>query len=87
VIFYFKKTNFRIGRLENKEKHLFYSTLVLELFFPSIASCRKLKIQKNPKIDFPYWGGLLMVSVDRYSIDIARKYLLLILMSSSYTKY
>jgi hypothetical protein len=37
-----------------------FSTLVLELFFPSIANCRKLKIQKNPKIDFPYctmyWG-------------------------------
>jgi hypothetical protein len=24
------------------------------LFFPSTANCRKLKIQKNPKIDFPY---------------------------------
>jgi hypothetical protein len=35
-----------------------FSTLVLELFFPSIANCRKLKIQKNPKIDFPYWAGL-----------------------------
>jgi hypothetical protein len=31
-----------------------FSTLVLELFSPSIANCRKLKIQKNPKIDFPY---------------------------------
>jgi hypothetical protein len=31
-----------------------FSTLVLELFFPSIANCRKLKIQKNTKIDFPY---------------------------------
>jgi hypothetical protein len=31
-----------------------FSTLVLELFFPSIANCRKLKIQKNSKIDFPY---------------------------------
>jgi hypothetical protein len=31
-----------------------FSTLVLELFFPLIANCRKLKIQKNPKIDFPY---------------------------------
>jgi hypothetical protein len=41
-----------------------FSTLVLELFFPSIANCRKLKIQKSPKIDFPYWGGLLMVSAD-----------------------
>jgi hypothetical protein len=33
------------------------STLVLELFFPAIANCRKLKIpkksKKNPKIDFP----------------------------------
>jgi hypothetical protein len=29
-----------------------FCTLVLELFFPSIANCRKLKIQKNPKIDF-----------------------------------
>jgi hypothetical protein len=35
-----------------------FSTLVLELFFPSIANCRKLKIQKNPKIDFPYCLGL-----------------------------
>jgi hypothetical protein len=42
-----------------------FSTLVLELFFPSIAelffpsiaNCRKLKIQKNPKIDFPYCTG------------------------------
>jgi hypothetical protein len=34
-----------------------FSTLVLELFFPSIANCRKLKIQKNPKIDFPYCAG------------------------------
>jgi hypothetical protein len=33
-----------------------FSTLVLELFFPSIANCRKLKIQKNPKIDFPYYA-------------------------------
>jgi hypothetical protein len=32
-----------------------FSTLVLELFSPSTANCRKLKIQKNPKIDFPYW--------------------------------
>jgi hypothetical protein len=31
-----------------------FCTLVLELFFPSTANCRKLKIQKNPKIDFPY---------------------------------
>jgi hypothetical protein len=31
-----------------------FSTLVLELFSPSIANCRKLKIQKNQKIDFPY---------------------------------
>jgi hypothetical protein len=31
-----------------------FTTLVLELFLPSIANCRKLKIQKNPKIDFPY---------------------------------
>jgi hypothetical protein len=31
-----------------------FCTLVFELFFPSTANCRKLKIQKNPKIDFPY---------------------------------
>jgi hypothetical protein len=31
-----------------------FSTLVLELFFPSIANCKKLKIQKIPKVDFPY---------------------------------
>jgi hypothetical protein len=37
-----------------KIKKKTFSTLVLELFFPSIANCRKLKIQKNPKIDFPY---------------------------------
>jgi hypothetical protein len=44
-----------------------FSTLVLELFFPSIANCRKLKIQKNPKIDFPYCalcaGGGVVVSL------------------------
>jgi hypothetical protein len=33
-----------------------FSTLVLELFSPPIANCRKLKIQKNPKIDFPYYA-------------------------------
>jgi hypothetical protein len=31
-----------------------FCSLVLELFFPSTANWRKLKIQKNPKIDFPY---------------------------------
>jgi hypothetical protein len=32
-----------------------FSTSVLELFFPSIANCRKLKIfLKNPQIDSPY---------------------------------
>jgi hypothetical protein len=31
-----------------------FCTSVLELVFPSTANCRKLKIQKNPKIDFPY---------------------------------
>jgi hypothetical protein len=35
-----------------------FSTLVLELFFPSTANCRKLKIQKNPKIDFPYCADM-----------------------------
>jgi hypothetical protein len=30
-----------------------FSTLVLELFFPSIANCMKLKIQINPKIRLP----------------------------------
>jgi hypothetical protein len=45
-----------------KIKKYAFSTLVLELFFPSIANCRKLKIQKNPKIDFPYWGGLLDIA-------------------------
>jgi hypothetical protein len=34
-----------------------FSTLVSELFFPSIANCRKLKIPKNQKIDFPYCAG------------------------------
>jgi hypothetical protein len=34
-----------------------FSTLVLEYFTPSIANCRKLKIQKNPKIYFPYCIG------------------------------
>jgi hypothetical protein len=40
-----------------KIKNHIFSTLVLELFFPSIANCKKLKIpkiQKFPKIDFPY---------------------------------
>jgi hypothetical protein len=37
-----------------KIKKKTFSTLVLELFFPSIANYMKLKIQKNPKIDFPY---------------------------------
>jgi hypothetical protein len=40
-----------------KIKKNVFSTLVLELFFPSIADCRKFKIQKNPKIDFPYCAG------------------------------
>jgi hypothetical protein len=34
-----------------------FPTLVLELFFPSIANCRKSKIQKYSKIDFPYYAG------------------------------
>jgi hypothetical protein len=34
-----------------------FSTSVLEMFSLSIANCRKLKIQKNPKIDFPYCAG------------------------------
>jgi hypothetical protein len=34
-----------------------FSALVLELFFPSIANCKKLKIQKNTTIDFPYCGA------------------------------
>jgi hypothetical protein len=38
-----------------------FSTLVLELFFPSIANCRKLKIQKNPKTDFPKCPALSIV--------------------------
>jgi hypothetical protein len=33
------------------KKNTFY-TLVLELFFPSTANCRKLKIKKNPP---PIW--------------------------------
>jgi hypothetical protein len=44
VIFFILKTHFRIGRHENKEKYLF-----LELFFPSIANCKKLKIIKIQK--------------------------------------
>jgi hypothetical protein len=36
------------------KKNTFY-TLVLELFFPSTANCSKSKIQKNPKIEFPYY--------------------------------
>jgi hypothetical protein len=38
-----------------------FSTLVSELFFPSIANCRKLKIQKNPKIDFPYYTVIVVL--------------------------
>jgi hypothetical protein len=38
-------------------------------------------------IDSPDWGGLLMVLLGRHSIlDIAPKYLFLILKSSSYLK-
>jgi hypothetical protein len=48
-----------------------FSTLVLELLFPSIANCRKLKIQKNPKIDFPYCAcivyGSYLPAMDRFS--------------------
>jgi hypothetical protein len=40
-----------------------FSTLVLELFFPSIANCRKLKIQKNPKIDFPYCTAVRYIKI------------------------
>jgi hypothetical protein len=40
-----------------------FSTLVLELFFPSIENCRKLKSKKNPKIDFPYSTGMPGVSI------------------------
>jgi hypothetical protein len=42
-----------------------FSSLVLELFFPSIANCRKLKIQKNPKIDFPYCIVIPFDSLER----------------------
>jgi hypothetical protein len=41
-----------LGRHENKEKAPF-STLVLELFIPSIANCRKMKIQKIQKSTSP----------------------------------
>jgi hypothetical protein len=45
VIFCFKKL---ISAQEDmKIKKNTFSTLVLELFFPSIANCRKLKIQKS----------------------------------------
>jgi hypothetical protein len=36
-----------------KIKKTAFSTLVLELFFPSIADCRKLKIQKKYKNRLP----------------------------------
>jgi hypothetical protein len=55
--FLFLKIHFRIGRHENKEKHLF--TLVLELFFQSIANCKKLKIQKIQKSTSPNVGTVL----------------------------
>jgi hypothetical protein len=51
VIFRFKKL---ISAKEDmKIKKNTFSTLVLELFFPSISNCRKLKIQNKPKSDFP----------------------------------
>jgi hypothetical protein len=45
------KTHFCIGRHENKENT--FSTLVLDLFFPSIANCKKLNIQKIQKSTSP----------------------------------
>jgi hypothetical protein len=42
-----------------------FCTSVLDLFFPSIANCRKLKIQKNPKIDFPYY-----ISPDQLIVEL-----------------
>jgi hypothetical protein len=53
-----------------------FSTLVLELFFPSIANCRKLKIKKNQKIDFPYCtvGGVdILVSISN-NLDWQKKF-------------
>jgi hypothetical protein len=38
-----------------------FSPLVLELFFPSIANCKKLKIQKIQKSTFPI--------VELYTVD------------------
>jgi hypothetical protein len=49
-----------------KIKKKAFSTLVLELFFPSIANCRKLKFQKNPKIDFPYCAVIVMYKIVGY---------------------
>jgi hypothetical protein len=49
--FLFLKTHFRIGRHENKEKHLFYFSL--RIFFPTIANCKKLKIKKIKKSSSP----------------------------------
>jgi hypothetical protein len=49
--FLFFKTHFRIGRHENKEKHLF--DFSLRIVFPSIKNCKKLKIQKIQKLTSP----------------------------------
>jgi hypothetical protein len=51
-----------------------FSTLVLELFFPSIANCRKLKIQKIQKSTsptvMPHTAGDLLVRITDYSLVV-----------------
>jgi hypothetical protein len=45
-----------------------FCTLVLELVFPSTANCRKLKIQKNPKIDFPYCSSTEGLTITGFNL-------------------
>jgi hypothetical protein len=49
-----------------------FSTFVLELFSPSIANCRKLKIQKNQKIDFPYYPMIKNLKPNLFFISLGR---------------
>jgi hypothetical protein len=61
-----------------------FSTLVLKLFFPSIANCRKLKIQKNPKIDFPYCAFIDdVLDMERIFLDRGKTNFIIFLSAKS----
>jgi hypothetical protein len=45
-----------------------FSTLVLELFFPSIANCKKLKIQKIQKSTSPTPQHLSLIIPILYAV-------------------